>query len=155
MKSFLERWAEGETESPGRGRNGEEPVTSVEVTSEMAESRKSPSKSLEEWKAAELNRLLEKQGLAGNVGRLRPETARDGNNRGTGNEPSTMGCEPQGGFPPNDPNTTQARSEVAGLLAIACRRYAEVQCVAEDQRKDLADSKLALRGEPSVHGVVP
>jgi len=150
MNSFLEQWAEGEAQSPRRVRNGEEPpTTDAQRGPKMADSRESSSKSPEEWKAAELNKLFAEQGLTGKPGRLTAETVRHGNNPGTRNELRAMGCEPEG-----DPNATQARGEIGGLLAIAYKRYAKGQRSAEDRCKDLADGKLALPGEPSVHGVV-
>jgi hypothetical protein len=48
----------------------------------------------------------------------------------------------------------EARHRIAGLLAIAYRRFATIQRAAE-QQKTSANPGLANKSGPSVHGVVP
>ncbi len=50
--------------------------------------------------------------------------------------------------------TTDALFEIAGLLAIAYRRYQTVQRTGDNQSQDSGDGELANSGLQSVHGVV-
>jgi hypothetical protein len=52
---------------------------------------------------------------------------------------------------PNDPELTKALLDIAGLLAAAYRRQQQIRQVAADAEPHC---RLALSGEPSVHGVV-
>jgi len=54
----------------------------------------------------------------------------------------------------NDSAASDAREEIAGLLATAYRRYAAIQRAGSDQRKDSGDGELANSRRSSVHGVV-
>jgi|SRR5579863_5666586 len=54
-----------------------------------------------------------------------------------------------------DPIAAEALCAIARLLAAAYRRQQDIRRVSEDHADRERHGKLALRGEPSVHGVVP
>lgn len=54
-----------------------------------------------------------------------------------------------------DPPLSEARSEIARVLAIAYRRCAAIQCVAPDRPVNSGKGDLANSCGTSVHGVVP
>src|SRR6266849_8560475 len=87
MNGFLARWAEGETESTAPSRDSEAPTAAnAQVWPETTERGESRSRSPAEWKAAQLNRLFEEQGVTGKASRITAETVRGNGKRETANE---------------------------------------------------------------------
>ena len=116
-----------------------------------------------EWKAGQLNRVFEEHGVTGKPSRITAETVRGSGNRETANE-TREGADKTTERPSahetahllsgDDPALTGARSEIAGLLAIAYQRYAGIRRVGIDRHESSVDGGLANSGAPSVHGVV-
>jgi hypothetical protein len=61
----------------------------------------------------------------------------------------------QNAFPTEDAIATESQTKIAGLLAVAYQRKSTIRRGLADRAGAEPHDKLALPGEPSVHGVVP
>ena len=170
MMGFLARWVEqGADSNVSHDSSGPEATVGVQATPEVA-TKAPPSTEVRsaeettrpipwaEWKATQLNQVFEQHGVIGRPGRITADTVRRSSNHETANElkqrtkETTQTARPASG---EDSTLTEARHEIASLLAIAYRRHIVVKRVAAAPRKASGDDGLASCGESSVHGVVP
>jgi len=137
------------------------------VTSDLqnhAEKAGPPSMPWAEWKARQLNGVFEEQGATRKPSRITAETVRRGGSHETARGPKegpgsrserVSAQEVAQALSVDDYRGSEARGEIAGLLAIGYRRHAAIRRVGAEPRKDLGNTELANSGGPSVHGVVP
>jgi hypothetical protein len=169
MNGFLGRWVEREANAPaqGGGSDGLNALPIVEAAPASDASGRVPeilpeetsprATSWAEWKADELNKLFQEQGVTRQRSRLTADTVQRGQSRNERDEraESNSASEFTSVRVCDDSKAADAILKTGGLLAAAYRRSKGAQHVGATRRRESGDDELANSAPPSVHGVVP